>query len=128
MLKAVNDYQPSALLIFNFDKTRRLLKKVDYDHVFSQAEKIVTPEFIMLYRRNALGSARLGLALSKKMINKAVQRNRLKRVLRESFRKRELPAVDVIFLARNGVSKVESQIIVARLSTAWDKLIDAYGN
>lgn len=109
-----------------FGKTRRLLKKSDYDHVFDKAKKLVTSEFIILYRKNTLGYARLGLALSKKMIPKAHDRNRLKRLLRETFRTAQLPAIDVICLARNGVARVENKTIIAKLGTTWDKLTAIY--
>ena len=109
-----------------FSKTRRLLNKSDYDYVFEQAKKIVTSEFIILYRENSLGYARLGLALSKKMIPKAHDRNRMKRLLRETFRVRRLAAIDVIFLARHGVAKTENQTIIAGLGTTWDKLTALY--
>ena len=108
--------------MFSFDKSRRLLKKSDYDHVFNQAKKLVTSDFIVLYCENSIGHARIGLALSKKMIAKANQRNRVKRMLRESFRTRLLPAIDIIILARTGVAKVDNSTITARLNTAWDKL------
>lgn len=111
-----------------FDKTRRLLKKSDYDHVFAQANKLITAEFVILHRNNSVGTARLGLALSKKKIAKACQRNRLKRLLRESFRTRELPDVDVIFLARNGAAAVKNSLIIANLGNAWEKLTDFYVN
>lgn len=110
-----------------FDKTRRLLKKSDYDYVFSQAKKIVTPEFIILYRDNMIGHTRLGLALSKKMIAKAHDRNRVKRLLRETFRTdKRLPPVDIIVLARPGTGKVPNSIISAILGNAWNKLSASY--
>ena len=105
-----------------FDKTRRLLKKSDYDQVFTQAKKLVTTEFIVLYRDNTEGHARLGLALSKKVISKAHDRNRLKRLLRESFRTQMLPNVDIVVLARNGVSRVQNPEITNKLSKTWDKI------
>lgn len=108
--------------MYCFDKTRRLLKKSEYDEVFNQAKKVVTPDFIVLYRNNTVGHARLGLALSKKAIAKAHDRNRVKRLLRETFRTRLLPAVDVIFLARHGVANVENSIIINKLGALWDKL------
>ncbi|MFA5959658.1 MAG: ribonuclease P protein component [Tatlockia sp.] len=111
-----------------FDKTRRLLNKTDYNHVFEQAKKMVTSEFILLYRENTLGYARLGLALSKKMIARASDRNRIKRVLRETFRTSQLPAVDIIFLARHGVAKLESRAITAKLSKTWDKVSELHVN
>ena len=120
MLKAENVYQLNV--VHDFDKTRRLLKKSDYDDVFDQAKKVVTPEFIVLYRHNTVGHARLGLALSKKTIAKAHDRNRVKRLLRETFRIRHLPAVDVVILARRGVANVENSKMINKLGSIWDKL------
>lgn len=112
--------------MFAFNKTQRLLTKKDYDHVFEQAKKIVTTEFVVLYRTNSLGYARLGLALSKKMIAKAHDRNRIKRLLREGFRKQNLPAVDMIFLAKQGVARQTNSGINTQLSKTWEKLISYY--
>lgn len=112
----------------SFKKTRRLLKKNDYDHVFTQAKKLVMAEFIILYRDNVIGHARLGLAISKKMISKAHDRNRVKRMLRETFRTHaNLPPIDIIVLARHGVSGVQNSIIIAKLDTAWNKLMASCG-
>lgn len=110
----------------SFGKTRRLLKKTDYDQVFEQAKKLVTSEFVILYRTNTLGWARLGLALSKKSIPKAHDRNRIKRLLRETFRTTRLPAIDMVFLAKRGVAEVENKAIITGLDKAWDKLIGLY--
>ncbi len=83
---------------------------------------MMTSEFIFLYRNNAMGYARLGLALSKKNVAKAHDRNRLKRILRETFRVRQLPAIDVVILARHGAAKAENSILINKLDKAWDKL------
>ena len=69
-----------------FPKQRRLTSSHDFTHVFQSAKKISTHGIIILYRPNQLGFARLGLAISKKFIAKAVKRNQLKRKLRETFR------------------------------------------
>lgn len=126
MLKVVNVYLPKlgTRLVQCFDKPRRLLKKSDYDHVFSQAKKIVNPNFTVLYRVNKVGHARLGLALSKKMIAKAHDRNRLKRLLRETFRIRQLPGIDIIVLAKSGVATVKNSIIINNLNGLWDSLCE----
>lgn len=108
--------------MYCFDKSRRLLKKSDYDFVFDQAKKLVSTEFIFLYRDNTLGHARLGLAISKKKMSKAHDRNRAKRLLRESFRVRCLPSVDIVVLARTNFSKVQNAVINQNLSHTWDKL------
>ncbi len=113
--------------MYGFNKTRRLIKKTDYDHVFNKAKKVTIPEFTMLYRDNTVGHARLGLALSKKIVHKAHDRNRLKRILRETFRNHQnLPNVDMIFLARPGVNFVSNSVIMTKLSGVWNKLSASY--
>ena len=108
--------------MYCFEKTRRLLKKSDYDFVFDQAKKVVSSDFIFLYRDNTLGHARLGLAISKKKMSKAHDRNRAKRILRESFRTRCLPAIDIVVLARTNLSNVQNAVISNNLNHTWDKL------
>lgn len=112
--------------MYAFKKTQRLLNKSEYDHVFEQAKKIITPDFIVLIRTNNLEHARLGFALSKKMIAKAHDRNRLKRLLRDSFRQTRLPAVDIIFLARRGVAEQTNLGINAKLHTTWEQINSCY--
>ena len=50
--------------------------------------------------RSDAGPARLGMVIGKKHARRASDRNRLRRMLRERFRRMTLPAVDVIVLAR----------------------------
>lgn len=108
----------------DFQKNKRLLTKTDYDGVFNQASKWVTSGFIFLFCENSGERSRLGLAISKKAVPKAHDRNRLKRILRETFRTRELAAVDVIVLAKRGVDKVPNSVLIAQINKAWDKLIE----
>lgn len=108
--------------MYCFKKKRRLLHKSDYDHVFNQAQKIANSCFVVLYRDNEVDQARLGLAISKKMVAKAHDRNRLKRLLRETFRVQQLPAIDVVVLARTGVASIERSILIKKLSNVWNQL------
>ncbi|MFC3908221.1 ribonuclease P protein component [Legionella dresdenensis] len=112
--------------MYCFSKARRLVKKSDYNRVFDGANKTVTPDFVILHCANTCGRARIGLALSKKKIAKACLRNKVKRLLRENFRKQLLPPIDMVFLARYPMKKVETKTITANLETAWDKLITFY--
>jgi ribonuclease P protein component len=109
--------------MYAFDKTRRLLAKHEYDHVFKHAVKLKNNDFIMLFCQNNLKKARLGLVLSKKTINKAHDRNHLKRLLRESFRLHEhLPAVDIVVLARPAINQSKPCRIKLNLDKLWHTL------
>ncbi len=69
-----------------FGKQAKLLKAVDYNNVFDKPIRSSDRYFTVLARPNKLLHARLGTAFSKKRVKRAVARNRLKRVSRESFR------------------------------------------
>jgi len=72
---------------FGFDKSLRLLNAGDYQAVFDQSRlKVSTAELLFLANANGLDHPRLGLVVAKKNVRLAAQRNRLKRIVRESFR------------------------------------------
>jgi len=70
--------------------------------------------------------ARLGLAVSRKVSRSAVQRNRIKRVVRESFRKlgAQMPAIDIVVIARPGAAACDN----AELSKGIDILLHRTAN
>ena len=81
--------------------------------------------FHLRYRSNDLGHARLGLAISKRVSKRAVERNRIKRLLRESFRRirHQLPAIDLMVMAREQAAGVPGPQLLAELDGLWQKLL-----
>ena len=81
--------------------------------------------FSVRYRPNGLEHARLGLAISKRVSKRAVERNRIKRLARESFRRirHELPAVDLVLMARDQASGLPGTELLAELEMLWRKLL-----
>ena len=106
----------------SFTKKQRLLVKAQFDNVFKQAQKVFFKEFLVLFRTNDTGMARLGFAVSKKSIAKANGRNRCKRLVRESFRHTTLPNVDIVFISRHGFEHLSNSVVNQKLTQAWQKL------
>lgn len=108
-----------------FPRRLRLLTAGDYRHVFDQAAyKVHGKGLLALACSNGVDHPRVGLVISKKNVRRAVDRNRLKRLIRESFRLQQhrLPAVDVIVLARRGVHELDNDTLHRQLYGMWRRL------
>lgn len=80
--------------------------------------------FHLRYRPNGLAHARLGLAISKRVSKRAVERNRIKRLLRESFRRcrEQLPPVDLVVTARDVAAGLPGAELLAEADALWRRL------
>ena len=110
---------------FGFPKTSRLLNAADYKAVFSNAQlKVSCRHFLVLAHRNTRSSARLGLVVAKKNVALAVQRNRIKRQLRNTFRhnKELLNKLDVVVLARKDADKLTNKELIDTIDSLWQDL------
>jgi len=69
--------------------------------------------------------ARLGMVIAKKYLRKAVDRNRLKRQIRESFRyfKQQLSGMDVVVLLRADIRKVSNPQLRTQLVQGWEQVV-----
>ncbi|KAA0010668.1 ribonuclease P protein component [Billgrantia pellis] len=108
-----------------FPKRLRLLSAGDYRYVFDHAAfKVHGKGLMALACPNGLDHPRLGLVISKKNVRKAVDRNRLKRLTRESIRlqQRSLPAVDIVLLARRGADGLDNATLHRQLFGMWRRL------
>ncbi|HQV41455.1 MAG: ribonuclease P protein component [Moraxellaceae bacterium] len=111
---------------YRFPRTHRLLRPEDFKTVFdSTAFKVGEQHFLLLIRPNGLDHPRLGLVIAKKKVRLSVERNRLKRTVRDSFRRHQatLPAVDIIFMARNDLGSLVSADLAMQLEKSWKRLI-----
>lgn len=109
----------------SFPRSSRLLRPAEFQAVFDQTgTKVGDAGFLLLVRANGSDHPRLGLVIAKKKVRRSVDRNRIKRVVRDSFRLHQvaLPAADVIFMARNDLATVASADLHAALAQAWKRL------
>ncbi|MBN1378740.1 MAG: ribonuclease P protein component [Gammaproteobacteria bacterium] len=107
-----------------FPRSLRLTDSHEYNSVFSEARRLVTPGLVLLFRENGLNYDRLGLAISKKHIKQAVLRNLAKRLAREQFRlsQNRFSGVDIVILSRASLCKFDRQQIGQQLISLWEKL------
>lgn len=80
--------------------------------------------FSVRWRPNGLDHARLGLAISKRVSKRAVERNRIKRLVRESFRRVRLglPPIDLVVMAREAAAGVPGTELLVELDALWRRL------
>ena len=77
----------------------------------------------MLYRKNDTGGARLGLAIAKKHSRNATARNRIKRIVRESFRhnQAELDGLDIVVINQPAATAASSRQLFDSLAAHWQR-------
>lgn len=94
-------------------KTVRLLSPKDFQTVFANAQKFANRHWTFIVRPNQQTYPRMGLAIAKKQLAKAVWRNRVKRLARETFRqhKTALSGYDIVVLSRHGMQAIQSDVL-----------------
>jgi len=105
-----------------FPRAARLLKHSDFDRVYKQGQRHFSPHFTAFYLRQAEGSARIGFTVGR-VLGGAVQRNRIKRRLREAVRTRRpilTGAVDVVINPKKSVLKVEFSGLLQEVEKAFE--------
>ncbi len=105
---------------------RRLRRKSEFEAVYARGRRVADAYFGVVARANEAGYARLGLAVATKAAGNSVERNRVRRVIREVFRLRqhELPALDLVVSARGTVAQAGNAVLRASLDTLWDKVTE----
>ncbi|MBY6190831.1 ribonuclease P protein component [Microbulbifer agarilyticus] len=110
---------------FAFAKPLRLLNAAHYRAVFDSAPvRAAQPQFLILARPNELSHPRLGLVIAKKHVRNATDRNRIKRIARETFRLRQndLFPLDAVVLARAGAGELDNAALAKIFNKLWRKL------
>jgi len=98
-----------------------------FANVFQQPLVSADGCFKVLGRKTDRPHARLGMAVSRQVDRSAVGRNRLKRVIRESFRLHYLsdrmrPAVDIVVLPRRGAASICNKRLFEQLARHWRRI------
>ena len=104
-------FDPAQVVNRGFGRDKRLLTPRQFKTVFdSPTARAPGRNVLLLAHENQLEHPRLGLVIGKKSVKLAVERNRLKRVIRESFRHSQdaLAGWDIVVVARKGLADLDN--------------------
>ena len=109
----------------SFGRDKRLLTSRHFSAVFvSPTGKAPGRSVLLLARDNGLDHPRLGLVIGKKSVKLAVERNRLRRIIRDSFRLHQqmLAGLDIVVVARKGPGDLDNPELHQESVKPWIRL------
>ena len=103
---------------------RRLRRKREFDAVYAHGRRFGNSFFGVAACVNDKGWPRLGLAVAVKTAGNAVERNRIRRMIRESFRlhQHQIPALDLVVSARVRARGTVATQLRAQLESFWQEV------
>jgi len=104
-------------------RSGRLLRHADFERVYKQGRRLFSTHMTVFYLRRVDGEGmRVGFTVGR-ALGGAVDRNRMKRRLRESVRlcrPADSPAVDVVINPKKSVRVAEFQVLLSEVSRAFE--------
>ena len=114
------------MALYSFGIESRIRTATDYKSVFDGALfKVHQPHFLFLAKLTEQPNSRLGLVVAKKKVRRAHERNRIKRLARESFRLHQAQFnadIDIVVMPKLGIDAITNQELHQQLEFAWQKL------
>ena len=115
-----------------FAKAQRLGSPAEFQAVFNLNRPLTSrsPFFTVLGAPSQGEYARLGMIVAKRNIKRAVQRNRIRRLIRESFRNHQavLAGLDIVVIVKAEGSKRENAQLFLCLEKHWKELVAQWKN
>ncbi len=107
-----------------FSRHSRLRSEEDFTAVFQHPRRFSDQNLIAFCRQNNLRHARLGVSVPKRAFKLATDRNSVKRVIRESFRKRQarLDSLDIVIVVKIPSSTFSKRELRACIERLWQKV------
>ncbi len=103
---------------------RRLRRKSEFEAAYASGRRVGNGYFAVTAHTNELGWPRLGMAVASRTAGGSVERNRIRRIIRESFRlhQHEIPALDIVVSARARARGAPGAELHASLAALWRKV------
>jgi ribonuclease P protein component len=105
-------------------RARRLRHPYEFKRAYASGRRLGNGLFTAAVQPNGLTAPRLGMSIAARVVRRAVERNRLRRVIRESFRLHqcELPPLDLVIGVRPGAVSAERARLRSALEQLWEKV------
>ena len=112
----------------SFPRNYRLVSQSEFKSLFNQSEKVSQRYLLALYKPNQKTHARIGIVVGKRVANSAVVRNKIRRIVRESFRAHQvsLTGLDIVVIARQQCDSQDKIQLREGINKLWQKLITQY--
>ena len=107
----------------DFPRSARLLSAADYAAVFGKNKRLSDRHWTVLVAKGQSEEPRIGMAVAKKRAKRAVDRNRLKRIIRETFRSKKvgLVGIDIVVMNRDHSIKASNSELRDSLIRLFEK-------
>ena len=114
--------------LLRFQRSQRLRRPAEFQAAYRQGRRFGNELLSATVRPNDQPMARLGLSIAARTVGDAVNRNRLRRQIRESFRlqQQHLPPVDIVIGAREGARGAANGAVRESLQVLWKQIIEAW--
>lgn len=111
-----------------FRPSDRVRRGFEHRALLRAGARVHSAHFLWLLGPNAADGVRIGLTVSKRAVPRAVDRNRVRRVAREVFRRhRELvpPGTDVVLVAKAGAQRLGFEAALVEWRGVTEALVRA---
>jgi ribonuclease P protein component len=108
----------------SYPRARRLRTAADFKRVYAHGRRMGNEFFTVNTQPNECSLARLGMSVAVRTMGNAVERNRLRRMIRESFRLHQasMPPLDIVIGARSAARSAPAAQLRSSLERLWQKL------
>ena len=114
--------QPASKTGTTFPASARLLKHSDFERVYKQGRRHFSPHMTVFYLAQTKGSVRIGFTVGR-ALGGAVERNRIKRRLREAvrlWRSAVKQPLDIVINPKKSVLTLEFAVILEEIGRAFE--------
>lgn len=110
--------------MYEFSRKNRLKSKRDFQSVFAKPRKVQKKYLVALYQPS-LEHSRIGIIINKHHVKLAVDRNQIRRIIRDSYRhnKEALKGLDIIVLIRSECTPLDKKALRGNIDKIWEDLI-----